>query len=123
MGDTSPKSSGGGKYTPPAKRTGDDDTGAEEAIVPRAPPRTGGVPIQYPMLTDSNYGLWAAKMKILLRPYGVWPALEGTGEFNQSRDDEAFAKCTTAHEAWEAIRRMRVGEDRVKKEWVKQFKR
>lgn len=138
MGDTSPKSSGGGKYTPPAKRTGDDDTGAEEAIVPRAPPMTGGVPIQYPMLTDSNYGLWAAKMKILLRPYGVWPALEGTGEFNQSRDDEAFAalsqsvpdsvmmavaECTTAHEAWEAIRRMRVGEDRVKKARVKQFKR
>ena len=39
MGDTSPRrdqnSGGGGKYTPPAKRTGDDDTGAEVAIVPR----------------------------------------------------------------------------------------
>ena len=68
----------------------------------------------------------------------MWPTLEGTGEFNQSRDDEAFAalsqsvpdsvmmavaECTTAHEAWEAIRRMRVGEDRVKKARVKQLKR
>ena len=25
-----------------------------------------GVPIQYPMLTETNYGLWAVKMKIIL---------------------------------------------------------
>ena len=108
------------------------------AIMPRASPRGGSILIQYPMLTDSNYGLWAVKMKIALRPFGMWPTLEGMGEFNQSRDDEAFAalsqsvpdsvmmavaESTTAHEAWEAIRRMRVGEDHVKKARVKQFKR
>ena len=24
------------------------------------------VPVQYPMLTDTNYGVWAVKMKIIL---------------------------------------------------------
>src|SRR3954470_4319921 len=35
----------------------------------------------------------------------------------------AVADCQTAHEAWEAIRRMRVGEDHVKKAQIKQLKR
>ena len=137
MGDTSPKKdqiSGSGKYTPPVRRPGDDGA----VVVQRAPTRTGGVPIQYPMLNDSNYGLWAVKMRVLLRPFGVWSALEGTIEFDQGKDDEAFAalsqsvldavmmavaNCETAHDAWEAIRRMRVGEDRVQKARVKQLKR
>jgi hypothetical protein len=90
------------------------------------------------MLTDSNYSLWAVKMKVLLRPLGVWSALEGTGEFDQDRDDGVFAalsqsvpdsvmmaiaECPTASEAWEAIREMRVGEDHVKKARIKQLKR
>jgi len=33
--------------------------------------RGGGVPIQYPMLDDTNYGLWTIKMKIILRALGV----------------------------------------------------
>ena len=138
MGDTSPRrdqnSGGGGKYTPPAKRSKDEGA----VIVQRAPTRTGGVPIQYPLLNDSNYGLWAVKMRVLLCPFGVWSALEGTAEFDQGKDAEAFAalsqsvpdavmmavaNCETAHEAWEAIRRMRVGEDRIQKARVKQLKR
>ena len=78
MGDTSPKSSGGGKYTPPEKRPGDEGV----VVVQHAPTRTGGVLIQYPMLNDSNYGLWAVKMRVLLRTFGVWSALEGTAEFD-----------------------------------------
>ena len=107
-------------------------------VVQHAPVRTGGVPIQYPILNDSNYGMWAVKMRVLLRLFGVWSALEGTAEFDQGKDDEAFAalsqsvpdavmmavaNCEIAHAAWEAIQRMRVGEDRVKKARVKQFKR
>ena len=94
MGDTSSKrdqnngdSSSGENYTPPAKRPGDEGA----VVVQRAPARTGGVPIQYPMLNDSNYDLWAVKMRVLLRPFGVWSALEGTAEFDQGKDDEAFA--------------------------------
>jgi hypothetical protein len=33
--------------------------------------RSGSVPIQYPMLNDMNYGLWAVKMKIVLKALGV----------------------------------------------------
>src|SRR4051812_758571 len=32
------------------------------------------IPIKYPMLTDTNYGVWAVKMKIILRILRVWQA-------------------------------------------------
>jgi hypothetical protein len=41
-------------------------------------PRTSSVPIQYPMLTDTNYVVWATKMKFILRNLRVWKAIEGT---------------------------------------------
>ena len=60
MADTSPKkdqiSGSGGKYTPPPKRIEDGGTAAVGLVVPRMPARASGVPIQYPMLSDSNYG-------------------------------------------------------------------
>src|SRR3954465_10993479 len=33
------------------------------------------IPIQYPMLTDTNYGVWAVKMKIIIRTLRVWQAV------------------------------------------------
>ena len=33
------------------------------------------IPVQYPMLTDANYGVWAVKMKILLQTFRVWQAI------------------------------------------------
>ena len=33
------------------------------------------IPIKYPMLTDTNYGVWAVKMKIILRTLRVWQAI------------------------------------------------
>lgn len=59
--------------------------------MPHVPSRTGGVPIQYHVITGSNYGLLAVKMKILLRPFGVWLPLEGKGEFDPCKDDNAIA--------------------------------
>jgi hypothetical protein len=145
MGDQSPTKnsdagkgggSGGGKYTPPSKRLGAG--GSEEgAIVVRAASRVA-VPVQYPQLTDTNYALWAVKMKVLLRPHGVSSALEPEGEVDDDKDAAAFAAisqavpdavmmaiagCKTAREVWETIRCMRIGEDRVKKARVKQLKR
>lgn len=128
------QSSGGsaGKYQTPARR--DQDAGA---VVVRSVAR-GGVPVHYPQLTDTNYGVWAVKMKILLRSLGCWSAIEGKGNYDQARDEDAFtalsqslpdamvmaiAEDETAAQAWEAIRQMRVGEDRVKKSRVKQLKR
>ena len=124
MGDTSPKKSdgksggsGGGKYTPPAARrpsTGDGDG----AVVLAAPSRATNVPVQYPMLTDTNYSLWAIKMKVLMKALRVWSAIDGFGEYDQAPDAGAFAAlsqsvpdhvmlqvadCDTAQEAWEMI--------------------
>ena len=33
------------------------------------------IPIQYPMLTDANYGVWVVKMKIILQTLRVWEAI------------------------------------------------
>ena len=135
MGDTSPKKSdgkssgsGGGKYTPPAARrstTGDGDG----AVVLAAPSRATNVPVQYPMLTDTNYSLWAIKMKVLMKALRVWSAIDGSGEYDQAADEGAFAAlsqsvpdhvmlqvadCDTAQEAWEAVRMMRMGVSRVR---------
>jgi hypothetical protein len=65
MGDKTPPSSGG-KYTPPSKRPGGDAWASGGAVVVHSTSRGGGVPIHYPQLTDTNYGLWAVKMKIIL---------------------------------------------------------
>ncbi|KAJ0982161.1 hypothetical protein J5N97_010416 [Dioscorea zingiberensis] len=98
----------------------------------------GGVPIQYPMLNDTNYGLWAVKMKILLRSLGVWGAIEGIGVVEEEKDQAALAAISqavpdtvmmaiaekeTAKEAWDALKEMRVGEDRVKKARLQVLKR
>jgi hypothetical protein len=117
---------------------GNDGGNADGTVAVRAPLRATNVPVQYPMLTETNYSLWAVKMKIIMRPLGVWSAVEGDAEYDEQKDEGAFAaisqsvpdsvmmaiaECDTAREAWEAIRRMRVGEDRVKKARVKQLKR
>ena len=44
-----------------------------------------------PCSRTPNYGVWAVKMKVLLRSFGLWPTLEGTAEFDQGRDDGALA--------------------------------
>ncbi|XBI03957.1 hypothetical protein VPH35_132314 [Triticum aestivum] len=142
MGDTSPKSSdgksssGGGKYMPPAARKAAAADGG--AVVLATPSRAMSVPVQYPMLTDTNYSLWAAKMKVLMKPLRIWSAIEGSGEYDQAADEGAFAalsqsvpdhvmlqvaECDTAREAWEMIRCARLGEDRVKKAHARQLKK
>jgi hypothetical protein len=89
MGEKSPNnghrsSSGGGKYMPAAARraAGSDADGG--AVVLPTPSRVTNVPLQYPSLTDTNYPLWATKMKILMNPLRVWSAIEGTGEYDQA---------------------------------------
>ena len=42
------------------------------------------VPVQYPMLTDTNYGVWAVKIKIILRSLRVWQTIT---------DDEVDDEC------------------------------
>ena len=48
------------------------------------------IPIQYPMLTDTNYGVWAVKMKIILRTLRVWQAITDDDVDDES-DEGAMA--------------------------------
>uniref|UniRef100_A0ACD5Z920 Uncharacterized protein n=1 Tax=Avena sativa TaxID=4498 RepID=A0ACD5Z920_AVESA len=151
MGDRTPAANRGGRtdprYVTPGRRpasgvrrteVGEGSGEGDRALATRAPVRATNVPVQYPMLTETNYNLWAVKMKIIMRPLGVWSAIEGDGEYGEQKDEGAFAALSqsvpdsvmmaiagyeTAREAWEAIRRMRVGEDRVRKARVKHLKR
>jgi hypothetical protein len=69
-----------------------DDLDAEMsggALIVRDPSR-GGVPVHYPQLTDTNYGVWSVKMRIIMRTLGCWSAIEGKAEFDQARDEDAF---------------------------------
>ncbi|KAJ4740894.1 Transposon Ty1-H Gag-Pol polyprotein [Rhynchospora pubera] len=104
---------------------------------PKATAR-GVVPIQYPMLNDTNYGLWAVKMKIILRSLGVWGAIEGPEAVEEDKDHGALAAISqavpdpvmmaiaekdSAKEAWDAIKEMSVGEERVRKARAQALKR
>lgn len=116
-----------GKYQPPGKRTGDGSS-EEGPVVVRSAARIPNVPMQYPQLTESNYHLWATKMKIIMRPLGVCSEVEADAEYDEERDMGAMAAISqsvpddvmmalveykTAKEAWAAIRTMRIGEARV----------
>jgi hypothetical protein len=70
MGDKFPAKSGndgGKKNTSPSKTLGTDAASSEGAVVVHSSSSRGGVPIHYPQLTDTNYGVRAVKMKIILR--------------------------------------------------------
>ncbi|KAG6756940.1 hypothetical protein POTOM_037239 [Populus tomentosa] len=89
------------------------------------------------MLSETNYDIWAVKMKIILRSLGVWSAIEGADTdddkdqgamvaISQAVPDDvmmAIAEKQTAKEAWDALREMRIGEDHVKKARVQVLKR
>ena len=90
----------------------------------------GSVFVQYLMLTKSNYSIWAIKMKALMRAQGVWDAVVAiSGKVDDTMDQKALtaiyhsipndvfafiAEKTTSHEAWEAIKTNRLGDDRIK---------
>jgi hypothetical protein len=101
-------------------------------------PRTSSVLVQYPMLTDTNYMVWAAKMKFILWNLHVWKAIEGEDGVDEEVDEGAMAALSqsvpdsmvmtlvdyaTDKEAWEAIREVRVGEEKVKRARAQVLKR
>jgi len=95
------------------------------------------IPIEYLMLTDANYGVWAVKMKIILRTLRVWQAITDD-DIDEECDEAAMAAIAqsvpdsvlmtlaefeTAREAWNALKEMRIGEDRVTKARAQVLKR
>ncbi|KAJ4783327.1 hypothetical protein LUZ62_034573 [Rhynchospora pubera] len=120
------------KTPPPLK-----DDGSGKKTQPRASTRVT-VSIQYPMLNDANYGLWSVKMKMILRGLGVWEAVEGNESVEEEKDQGALAAISqavsdavimtiaekeSAKEAWETIRQMSIGEERVRKARAQVLKR
>jgi hypothetical protein len=91
--------------------------------------------VELPLLTKSNYTEWCLVMQVSLEAMGLWSVVEtGKGE---RRDDwlalsailrvvpsemkAGLAVKPTTKEAWEAVRTIRVGDDRVKAVNVERF--
>ncbi|XP_015697987.1 uncharacterized protein LOC102705297 [Oryza brachyantha] len=97
------------------------------------------VSMHYPILSDTNYGLWAVKMKLILHHLSAWVAVTGEGSSaSEEKDTEALVAISqavpdaammaiadkdTAKEVWEAIEKMNISEDRVKKARLQALKR
>ena len=132
---------GDGAYTPPGRRPGKgvdgDDNGDNKLVVQQV--KEAGVTLRYPMLSENNYGVWAVKMKIFMRAQGVWAAVVNKGGVYEKMDQMALAAVVvqtvreavaiisseheTAKEAWDALKEMNMGEQRVKKARVQTLKR
>ncbi|GKB05364.1 ribonuclease H-like domain, reverse transcriptase, RNA-dependent DNA polymerase [Tanacetum coccineum] len=90
--------------------------------------KEGSFTLRYPMLTKTNYSVWAIKMRVNLQAQGVWDATQREGiEARQDRMALAaiyqaipedvllmLADKDTAKEAWETLRTMHMGAERVK---------
>ncbi|KAD7117350.1 hypothetical protein E3N88_04618 [Mikania micrantha] len=92
----------------------------------------GSISLQYPMLAKNNYTAWAIKMKVFMQAQGVWDTIEPTDPRKavEDRHDKmamaaiyqgipeetllSLAEKSSAREAWETLRTMYLGADRVK---------
>ncbi|KAI3800975.1 hypothetical protein L1987_29075 [Smallanthus sonchifolius] len=90
------------------------------------------IPLQCPVLTPTNYTIWAIKLKAIFNVHGLWEAIEpAVGEVvDQKKNSSAIAylyqslpedlilqvaNLTSASEVWDSIETRYVGVDRVKK--------
>lgn len=92
--------------------------------------REGGGSNTWPQLTRSNYHQWSLRMKLKLQARHLWEAVEypDIAEYGEDRsaldaicsavpEDMVAVLATkdTAHDAWEAIKTLRIGDDRVRR--------
>ncbi|XP_020249218.1 uncharacterized protein LOC109826605 [Asparagus officinalis] len=107
-------------------------SGSGNTVTLKTTGREGTVSLQYPLLTKSNYSAWAINMKVYMRAQGVWDAIEPTDlndEVETRKDQMALAAIyqaiseetllvlaekETAKEAWEMLKTMHMGAERVK---------
>jgi len=80
-------------------------------------------------LTKTNYNEWSLLMKVKLQARHLWDVVEhGDGDFHDDRTAleaicsavppelvSSLATKETAHDAWKAIKTLRIGDDRVRK--------
>lgn len=103
--------------------------------------KEGAISLNYPMLTRANYTAWAMKMKVYMQAHGVWEAVAPKDPKTTTVDDKvdkialaaiyqgipedvllSLADKGTAKEAWEAIKIMCQGAERVKTAKVQNLK-
>nr|XP_043631544.1 protein CROWDED NUCLEI 1-like [Erigeron canadensis] len=95
---------------------------------------------QCPILNNSNYTLWALRMKKILVANGIWDIVEGTGtskEIDIKKDSSAsaylfqglpedlqmqVAGCETAKEIWDSLKARFVGTEDVQQAHSQQLK-
>ncbi|WVZ58939.1 hypothetical protein U9M48_009154 [Paspalum notatum var. saurae] len=103
-----------------------DASSSRGAVAERVVASTNSV--ELPLLTSSNYQEWALVMKVSLEALELWDAVAATCA-ERAKDRRALAAIlravpiemkaglavkATAKEAWDAVKSMRVGSDRVK---------
>jgi len=110
--------------------------GSGGAVVQRVIREVGGG-TSYPALTKTNYSDWAALMKVKLMARALWAAVDPGGVDPQedmmaldvlasavpSEMVAAIANKETAKDAWDAIKTMRVGDDRMRKSTAQHLRR
>ena len=110
--------------------------GSGGAVVQRVIREVGGG-TSYPTLTKTNYSDWAALMKVKLMARALWAAVDPGGVDPQedmmaldvlasavlSEMVAAIANKETAKDAWDAIKTMRVGDDRMRKSTAQHLRR
>ncbi|XP_074369677.1 uncharacterized protein LOC141711144 [Apium graveolens] len=102
--------------------------------------KDGGVGLRYPMLAKSNCAAWSLKMTVNMQAHGVWEAIEpkdpksaveertyklALAVIYQGKPEDillSLAEKKTAKEAWDTIKTMCLGADRVKKASVHTLK-
>jgi transposase InsO family protein len=132
-GDTSGKDDDGSKS--PRARARDPTAaakGRELAVArPYAPVVAG--PSNVPPLTRSNYAEWSLLMEVSFQARGLWPAIQGEEDLEDEcgyRNDRSaleliyksvppemlpvLRKHKSAHEVWDAIRKLRAGSEKVR---------
>ncbi|XP_074377724.1 uncharacterized protein LOC141719250 [Apium graveolens] len=103
-------------------------------------PKEGSVGLSYPLLTKSNYTVWSLKMKVFMKAQGVWDAIErkdpkkpveektvqvALAAIYQGVPEDillTIAEKETAKEAWDAIKTLCMGAERVKEAKVQTLK-
>ncbi|XP_074349643.1 uncharacterized protein LOC141689289 [Apium graveolens] len=94
--------------------------------------KEGSIGLSYPLFTKSNYTLWSLKMKVFIKAQGVWDAIEPKDPKKPADEKTVqlalaaiyqgvpedilliIAEKETAKEAWDAIKTLCMGTERVK---------
>lgn len=129
---------GGGDASKKAADGADDALPKSTLSLPRSGHYPGGGSgMAWPTLTRTNYNSWSLLMKVILQVRHLWDVIDtGVGDFDDDRMAlEAILRAVpqemipmlavkdTAKEAWDAIKTIRVGADRVRDSKAQNFRK